>query len=59
MHFTIILGSIVILVFGVFGITPALPVLVHFLLIETHPDITAHLIKHCKEENPETPVQYL
>jgi hypothetical protein len=49
----------VILVFGVFGITPALPVLVHFLLIETHPDITAHLIKHCKEENPETPVQYL
>jgi hypothetical protein len=59
MHLTIIFGSIVILALGVFGITSTLPVLVLFLLLKTYSDITAHLIKHEQEENPDAPVRYL
>jgi len=59
MHMTIIFGSIVIFTLGVFGITSTLPVLVLFLLLKTYSDITAHLIKHYQEENPDAPVQYL
>jgi len=59
MHLTIIFGSIVILALGVFGITSTLPVLVLFLLLKTYSDITAHLIRHYREENPDAPVQYL
>jgi hypothetical protein len=59
MHLTIIFGSIVILALGVFGITSTLPVLVLFLLLKTYSDISAHLIKHEQEENPDAPVQYL
>jgi hypothetical protein len=59
MHLTIIFGSIVILALGVFGITSTLPVLVLFLLLKTHSDITAHLIRHYREENPDAPVRYL
>ena len=55
MHLTIIFGSIVILALGVFGITSTLPVLVLFLLLKTYSDITAHLIKHDQEENPDAP----
>jgi hypothetical protein len=59
MHLTIIFGSIVILALGVFGITSTMPVLVLFLLLKTYSDITAHLIKHEQEENPDAPVRYL
>jgi len=59
MHLTIIFGSIVILALGIFGITSTLPVLVLFLLLKTWSDITAHLIKHEQEENPDAPVRYL
>lgn len=59
MHLTIIFGSIVIFALGVFGITSTLPVLVLFLLLKTYSDISAHLIKHYMEENPDAPVQYL
>jgi hypothetical protein len=59
MHLTIIFGSIVILALGVFGIISTLPVLVLFLILKTRSDITAHLIKHEQEENPDVPVQYL
>jgi len=59
MHLTIIFGSIVILALGLFGITSTLPVLVLFLLLKTYSDITSHLIRHYREENPEAPVQYL
>ena len=59
MHLTIIFGSIVILALEVFGITSTMPVLVLFLLLKTWSDITAHLIKHEQEENPDAPVQYL
>ncbi|HSA37733.1 MAG TPA: DUF6498-containing protein [Methanoregula sp.] len=59
MHLTIIFGSIVMLALGVLGITSTMPVLVLFLLLKTYSDITAHLIKHYREENPDAPVQYL
>jgi hypothetical protein len=59
MHLTIIFGSIVIFALEVFGITSTMPVLVLFLVLKTYSDITAHLIKHEKEENPDAPVQYL
>ena len=59
MHLTIIFGSIIILVLDLLGITTTLPVLVLFLLLKTYSDISAHLIKHELEENPDTPVQYL
>ena len=59
MHLTIIFGSIVILALEVFGITTTLPVLVLFLLIKTYSDISAHLIKHYREENPDAPIKYL
>jgi hypothetical protein len=59
MHLTIIFGSIVIVVLEVFGITSTLPVLVLFLLLKTYSDLSAHLIKHEQEENPDAPVQYL
>jgi hypothetical protein len=58
-HMTIIFGSIVILILKVLGITSTMPVLVLFLLFKTHSDISAHLIKHYQEENPDAPVQYL
>lgn len=58
MHLTIIFGSIVILVLMAVGITTTLPVLVLFLLLKTYSDITAHLIKHEREENPDAPVRY-
>jgi hypothetical protein len=59
MHLTIIFGSIVIFALEIFGITSTMPVLVLFLLLKTYSDITAHLIKHEQEENPDAPVQYL
>ena len=59
MHLTIIFGSIVIFALEVFGIASTMPVLVLFLLLKTYSDITAHLIKHKQEENPDAPVQYL
>ena len=59
MHLTIIFGSIVILALEIFGITSTLPVLVLFLLLKTYSDISAHLIKHEREENPDAAVQYL
>jgi hypothetical protein len=59
MHMTIIFGSIVIFALEVFGIISTMPVLVLFLLLKTYSDITAHLIKHYQEENPDAPVQYL
>jgi hypothetical protein len=59
MHLTIIFGSIVILVLQVFGIGSTMPVLVLFLLIKTYSDISAHLIKHERDENPDAPVRYL
>ncbi len=59
MHLTIIFGSIVIFALEIFGITSTLPVLVLFLLLKTYSDISAHLIKHYQEENPDAPVQYL
>jgi hypothetical protein len=58
MHMTIIFGSIVIFALQIFGIESTMPVLVLFLLIKTYSDITAHLIKHYQEENPDAPVQY-
>jgi hypothetical protein len=59
MHLSIIFGSIGIFAPEVFGITSTMSVLVLFLLIKTYSDITAHLIKHYHEENPDAPVQYL
>jgi hypothetical protein len=59
MHLTIIFGSIVIFALEVFGLTSVMPVLVLFLLLKTYTDITAHLIKHEQEENPDAPVRYL
>jgi hypothetical protein len=59
MHLTIIFGSIVIFVLEVIGVRSTMPVLVLFLLIKTYSDISAHLIKHYREENPDAPVQYL
>jgi hypothetical protein len=59
MHMTIIFGSIVIFALEILGITSTMPVLVLFLLIKTYSDISAHLIKHYQEENPDAPVQYL
>jgi hypothetical protein len=59
MHLTIIFGSIVIVVLEVIGINSTLPVLVLFLLLKMYSDISAHLIKHHQEENPDAPVQYL
>jgi hypothetical protein len=59
MHLTIIFGSIVIVVLMAVGIPTTLPVLVLFLLLKTYSDISAHLIRHRREENPDTPVQYL
>jgi len=59
MHLTIIFGSIVIFVLAVAGIPSTLPVLVLFLLLKMYSDISAHLIKHYMEENPDAPVQYL
>jgi hypothetical protein len=59
MHLTIIFGSIVIFALGIFGITSTMPVLVLFLILKTYSDISAHLIKHEQEENPDAPVQYL
>jgi hypothetical protein len=59
MHLTLIFGSIVIVALEVFGITSTMPVLVLFLLFKTYSDISAHLVKHYREENPDAPVQYL
>lgn len=59
MHLTIIFGGIVVLVLQVFGIVSTMPVLVLFLLLKTHSDITAHLDKHFQEEHPDEPVRYL
>ena len=59
MHMTIIFGSIVILALRSSGSPRPSPVLVLFLLLKTYSDITAHLIKHEQEENPDAPVQYL
>jgi hypothetical protein len=59
MHLTIIFGIMVIFALEVFGIRSTMPVLVLFLLLKTYSDITAHLIKHYQEENPDAPVQYL
>lgn len=59
MHMTIIFGSIVIVVLEALGITSTMPVLVLFLLLKTYSDISAHRIKHYREENPDAPVQYL
>jgi hypothetical protein len=59
MHLTIIFGSIVTLVLQLLGIMSTMPVLVLFLLLKTYSDISAHLIKHYQEENPDAPVQYL
>jgi hypothetical protein len=58
MHLTIIFGSIVIFALAVFGISSTLPVLVLFLLIKTYSDISAHLIKHEQQKNPDAPVRY-
>jgi hypothetical protein len=58
MHMTIIFGSIVIFTLGFFGIPSTMPVLVLFLLLKTYSDISAHLIKHYQEENPDATVQY-
>lgn len=59
MHLTIIFGSIVLFVLGVAGIRSTLPVLILFLLLKTYSDITAHLMKHYREEHPDDPVRYL
>jgi len=59
MHLTIIFGSIVILALMVAGISSTMPVLVLFLLLKTYSDISAHRIRHFKEEHPDAPVQYL
>lgn len=59
MHLTIIFGSIVILALMVAGISSTMPVLVLFLLLKTYSDISAHRIKHHKEEHPDAPVRYL
>jgi hypothetical protein len=59
MHLTIIFGSIVIFALEVLGITSTILVLVFFLLLKTYSDISAHLIKHYQEENPDAPVRYL
>jgi hypothetical protein len=59
MHLTIIFGCIVIFALEIFGITSTMPVLVLFLLLKTYSDISAHLIKHEREENPDAPFQYL
>jgi len=59
MHLTIIFGSIVILALMVAGISSTMPVLVLFLLLKTYSDISAHRIRHYKEEHPDAPVQYL
>ena len=59
MHLTIIFGSIVVVALQVFGIQSTMPVLVIFLILKTRSDISAHLIKHAREEHPDEPVQYL
>jgi hypothetical protein len=59
MHLIIIFGSIVVLVLQVFGIQSTMPVLVLFLLLKTRSDISAHQIKHAREEHPDQAVQYL
>jgi hypothetical protein len=59
MHLTIIFGSIVIFAMEFVGIPSTMPVLVLFLLLKTYSDISAHLMKHYREENPDAPVQYL
>jgi hypothetical protein len=59
MHLTIIFGSIVVIALQVFGIQSTMPVLVLFLVLKTHSDISAHLIKHAQEEHPDEPVRYL
>ena len=59
MHLTIIFGSIVVLGLQVFAIESTMPVLVLFLVLKTRSDISAHLIKHAREEHPDEPVRYL
>ena len=59
MHLTIIFGSVFLLGLEVLGITTTLPVLVLFLLLKMYSDISAHLIRHHDEENPDAPVRYL
>jgi hypothetical protein len=59
MHLTIIFGSIVLVALEIFGISSTLPVLVLFLLLKTYSDISAHLVKHYREEMPDAPVRHL
>ena len=59
MHLTIIFGSVVVFALQVFGIQSTMPVLVLFLLLKTHSDLSVHLITHAQEEHPDEPVRYL
>jgi hypothetical protein len=59
MHLTILFGGIVTLVLGLLGIASTLPVLVLFLFLKTYTDVTDHMSKHLREEDPAAPVRFL